>query len=95
MISWDKDALKDIKKLPSKKRKSVVEKVNQYLTGEKPTNQIKALRGTLGKFRLRVGAYRVIFTRRENKILVLAVRHRKDIYRGNSFLIFFFMRIIF
>ena len=35
----------------------------------------------IGKCRFRVGAYRVVFDLAENTIIILAVGHRKDIYR--------------
>ena len=35
----------------------------------------------LGSYRFRIGEYRVIFDLEGNKIVVLRVRHRRDIYR--------------
>ncbi|VFM99842.1 MAG: mRNA interferase RelE/StbE [Candidatus Kentron sp. G] len=44
----------------------------------------KALSGSTGLWRYRVGSYRVICQIREEKCLILAVRigHRKEIYRN-------------
>lgn len=35
----------------------------------------------IGQYRFRVGDYRIIFDIAENTIVVLAVGHRKDVYR--------------
>lgn len=43
-------------------------------------NQVRPLRGMDGVSRLRVGDYRVLFTREGLILAVLAVGHRRDIY---------------
>jgi len=47
-----------------------------------PYPQAKKLKGE-NKFRLRVGAYRVVYTidEKQKVITVYRVRHRKDVYR--------------
>ncbi|MBC8254135.1 MAG: type II toxin-antitoxin system RelE/ParE family toxin [Ardenticatenia bacterium] len=36
----------------------------------------------LGTYRFRVGDYRVIFDVEDDKVIILRVGHRRDIYRG-------------
>jgi mRNA interferase RelE/StbE len=51
-------------------------------------SDVKSLKGRKGEFRLRVGRFRIIFTRDKTKdndflvIIVIRVGYRKDIYQG-------------
>ncbi|MBF0337270.1 MAG: type II toxin-antitoxin system RelE/ParE family toxin [Nitrospirae bacterium] len=50
--------------------------------GENPYGEGKALDGKLkGKYRLKVGDYRVIYTIKESTVWIISVGHRRDIYR--------------
>ena len=42
----------------------------------------KLTKPELGTYRFRIGNYRVIFDIDEDKLVILRVGHRKDIYRG-------------
>jgi mRNA-degrading endonuclease RelE of RelBE toxin-antitoxin system len=42
---------------------------------------VKKLAGQEGKYRLRVGSFRVLFTLEKNLIFVHVVKDRKDAYR--------------
>jgi mRNA interferase RelE/StbE len=46
-------------------------------------NQIKRLKGDPA-LRLRVGDWRIIFDASPSEIVVLAVGHRRDVYRGDG-----------
>jgi mRNA interferase RelE/StbE len=46
-------------------------------------NQIKRLKGDLA-LRLRVGDWRIIFDASPTEIVVLAVGHRREVYRGET-----------
>ena len=35
----------------------------------------------IGQYRFRIGDYRIVFDLAENTIIILAVGHRKDVYR--------------
>jgi mRNA interferase RelE/StbE len=35
----------------------------------------------IGQYRFRIGDYRIVFDLREDELMILAVAHRKDIYR--------------
>lgn len=78
-------ARRDLKRLEPKTSKRIVTTVERY-TGNKPLEKAKALGGIFqGKYRYRVGEYRVIFTHDSNgKVIILTIlriKHRKDIYR--------------
>jgi mRNA interferase RelE/StbE len=47
---------------------------------------VKALQGRRGYLRIRVGDYRVVYTIRDDRLLILvvAVGHRGDVYRNMS-----------
>ena len=42
----------------------------------------KLTNSKIGQYRFRVGDYRIVFDLAEHAIVVLAVGHRKDIYKG-------------
>lgn len=42
----------------------------------------KLTNSKIGQHRFRVGDYRIVFDLMENTIVVLAVGHRKDVYKG-------------
>ena len=77
-------AKKEFKKLDSVAQKLIKEKL--ILLSENPDsvkNNIKALQGNhKGKFRLRVGDYRVILKKEDDRLIItiISVGHRKDIY---------------
>ena len=43
---------------------------------------VKKLEGQKSKYRLRVGAYRLLFTLEKDLIFIHAVKDRKDVYRN-------------
>jgi mRNA-degrading endonuclease RelE of RelBE toxin-antitoxin system len=81
-----KNAVKDLKKLPSKTGKAVVTKL-LLLTrqGLILKNAKKLHGGKESKYRLRMGDYRLVFgTEKESDnilIIILNIAHRKDIYK--------------
>jgi mRNA interferase RelE/StbE len=46
-----------------------------------PVANIKKIKGKPGLKRLRLGDYRVLFKQEGNKVYVMNVKHRKDVYR--------------
>ncbi|NCS90096.1 MAG: type II toxin-antitoxin system RelE/ParE family toxin [Ignavibacteria bacterium CG_4_9_14_3_um_filter_36_18] len=72
-------AEKDFKKLDPNTGMQIAKKLKEYSTN--PFLHAKKLTdATLGTYRFRIGNYRVIADIEENKIIVLRVGHRKDIY---------------
>ena len=61
-IRWSRKAFSYLKRLDSENRKRIVEAVETLAAdSENPSLDIKPLHGRPGEFRLRVGAYRVIY----------------------------------
>jgi mRNA interferase RelE/StbE len=77
-ILFSSSAAKELDRLPSIASKRIEEALAGFVI--QGTGDVKALSGTLG-VRMRVGDYRVIFDIEADHIHVLAIGHRKDIYR--------------
>ncbi|HHT10299.1 MAG: type II toxin-antitoxin system RelE/ParE family toxin [Atribacterota bacterium] len=81
-ILWHKDAVQDLKKIDRKIALSIISKVEKYLARD-PIKLGMPLKGNFkGFFRYRIGKFRVIYTIRENHllILVLKVGKRDEVY---------------
>jgi len=81
-ILWHKDAVQDLKKIDRKIALSIISKVEKYLARD-PIKLGMPLKGNFkGFFRYRIGKFRVIYTIRENHllILVLKVGKRVEVY---------------
>lgn len=79
-ILLTKRAVKDLGKLNEDVKLRIKEKFNLLLID--PTAISKKLSSTLiGTYRLRVGDYRVIFDIDDDKVVILRIGHRKDIYK--------------
>ncbi len=81
-ILWHKDAVQDLKKIDRKIALSIISKVEKYLARD-PIKFGMPLKGNFkGFFRYRIGKFRVIYTIRENHllILVLKVGKRNEVY---------------
>ncbi|SDK67991.1 type II toxin-antitoxin system RelE family toxin [Billgrantia gudaonensis] len=80
-ISYSKDALKTLKRMPRPDAQRIQRKISAY--AEDPTaqrNNVKALVGS-EYIRLRVGDWRVIMDDRGTVLLVLKIGARGDVYR--------------
>jgi mRNA interferase RelE/StbE len=79
-ILLTKRAVKDLGKLSEDVKLRIKEKFNLLLND--PTGIGKKLSSPLiGTYRLRVGDYRVIFDIDDDKVIILRIGHRKDIYK--------------
>ena len=77
-IEWKEHALRELERLESSIARRILKKVDELL--ENPfSKDIKRLKGC-DDFRLRVGDYRIIFSIEQNRIQILKVGHRKNIY---------------
>jgi mRNA-degrading endonuclease RelE of RelBE toxin-antitoxin system len=76
-------AVEDLKSLPKSIRRRVITKLDFYITAKHPLQFAKALKDkSFGEYRFRIGDYLFLFdVDAKNNIIVLAVGHRKDIYR--------------
>lgn len=82
-VQWHEDTLKDLDKLDKEIVRKIVDRVNTYLI-RAPLKLGKALTGQFsGLYRYRYGDYRVIYVVdiAKEMIMVLRVRHRKDVYK--------------
>jgi len=86
-IVYNKWARLDLKKLDVNTAKRIIEKVEFYAQQESPLDFAKQLHGFIPiRYRFRIGDYRVIFMLDNenleiNILVILRIKHRKDIYR--------------
>lgn len=79
-IVYEKPAVKFLRKQPPEQQRRIIAAIHK-LPDE---GDIKPLTGHMGVYRLRVGAYRVIYSI-ENDVLivrVLTIGNRGDVYKG-------------
>lgn len=83
-IQYDKKYIKDLEKIPKPFRRLIHEKVVALALNPRPEGSIK-LQGSnkIPLYRLRCGDYRVIYTIKDEVLLILILElgHRKEIYR--------------
>ena len=83
-IEWSGIAERQLQKLDAQHAKRIFKFVERLLSLDDPRSSGEALRGRLGEsWKYRVGSYRLICKIEDDnsRILVLAVGHRKEIYR--------------
>lgn len=80
-ISYSKDALKVLKRMPRPEAQRIRRKITAY--AEDPAAQRNSVKALVGSeyVRLRVGDWRVIMDNRSTVLLVLKIGSRGDIYR--------------
>ncbi len=76
-ITFSREALKFVKGLDSKPARQVYEKTLALLLDSKPQSATE-LRGFKGYLRLRVGDYRVIYSKTNESICVVLIDNRSD-----------------
>ncbi len=80
-ISYTAQADRALAKMPQQHAEAVEAKIEQYAREpESLSGKVKSLQGT-DALRLRVGSYRVIFNEDMIVLNVLAIGHRKAIYK--------------
>ncbi len=79
-IEIKKSAQKELKNLPNKELKRVIEKISSLATNPRPT-ECKKLSGD-EKYRVRIGNYRILYSIEDNilTIFIIKVGHRKNVY---------------
>ncbi|MGH8018446.1 MAG: type II toxin-antitoxin system RelE family toxin [Opitutaceae bacterium] len=73
------EALEQLRALPKETRRRIGQRLDALQTDL--SGDVKKLAGQEGKYRLRVGSYRVLFTLENDLIFVHQVKDRKDAYR--------------
>jgi mRNA interferase RelE/StbE len=74
-------AIKDLKKLDKVVQKRIVKKIKFFMNEADPLQFSKTLVNSKdGDYRWRIGNFRVVFDVDGNKIKLLRIQHRKDVY---------------
>jgi mRNA interferase RelE/StbE len=77
-IEYGSTALNNLDALPEKVRKQVLRKIERLRSGLR--GDIKHLRRTDVAYRLRTGAYRILFDVEGDIIVIRKIGHRKNVY---------------
>lgn len=81
-VKFKASAQKRFLKLPFDVQKRIIVKLEFYLAQPNPLLFAEVLTNPkIGKYRFRIGTYRVVFDLEAKNIVILDVDHRKDIYR--------------
>lgn len=79
-VQYKRSVAKDLKNLDKADAKRVLDKLERELKKDPDTGE--QLKGKFsGLLRLRVGDYRVIYTKTKNGVLILLISHRRDVYQ--------------
>ena len=82
-LKYRRQARNYLARLPMKTKAAIVSKLHEIAADpEAPSRDIDVLKGRDG-FRLRVGPYRILYTRQDDQLIieVVKVRTRGDIYK--------------
>ncbi len=80
-ISYSRDAIKTLTRMPANVAALIRSKVEQYAADPSSlANNIKALKGEAGVYRLRVGDWRVIFSETGEVIAIIRIAPRGGAY---------------
>lgn len=80
-LLYAKSAAKDIQKLDAVVKKRLKSKLETY--AKNPLFYTKKLiDSSLGTYRWRIGNYRIIFDIDQGNIVILRIRHQREIYRN-------------
>ena len=81
-VIFTRSAFRQFQKLSCNVQKRIDEKLCFYLDQKDPLQFAELLRDSrFGNWRFRIGDYRVLFDVEGNKIIVLKIGHRRDIYK--------------
>lgn len=85
IVTYSADARADLRKLEKSTAERIIKKIVFWSSQPNPLHFSKPLKGAVGKYRFRVGDYRIIFKldKSGNLIIlfILVIRHRREIYR--------------
>jgi mRNA interferase RelE/StbE len=83
-LKYRRNARNYISRLPLRSKSAIVNKLHELANNpDNPELDISVLKGRIG-FRLRVGKYRIIYTRQDDTLVIeiIRIRSRGDIYKG-------------
>ena len=83
-IQIKNSAQKEIRKLPSKELRDSIVGIIEGLYISPIPDASKKIKGSNNIYRIRQGVYRIVYQIYKNELLILVirVRHRKDVYKG-------------
>ena len=81
-VEFKPSALKDLKKLPINIQKRIAKKLDYILNQNEPLDYAAPLIGNsiAGDYRFRLGDYRVVFDLVKNKLIIILIEHRREVY---------------
>lgn len=81
-VQWKRSTKKDLRKIPRTEVEKIVRAVGELSKNPRPESS-KKLSGSEYTYRIRVGAFRVIYEIHEHEVViqVMKVGHRSDVYR--------------
>ncbi len=81
-IIFSKNAFRGLSRLEKNIQKRISEKLDFYIAQDNPLDFAERLTDQqFGDWRFRIGEHRILFDVEKEKILILKVGHRKDIYK--------------
>ena len=80
-IEYKKSVAKDLRAIPKLQLKKIVKRIQSLASDPRGANSLK-LRGEDELYRIRQGAYRIIYSINDQivTVMILKVGHRKDVY---------------
>lgn len=79
-LLYTKSAFKDIQKLDTVAKKRIKKKIEECSLNP-IVNAKKLINSSIGSYRWRAGNYRIIFDIEVDKIIILRIGHRREIYK--------------
>lgn len=79
-ILYTKSAFEDVKKLDTIVKKRIRKKIEKFSINPIATAK-KLINFSIGSYRWRIGNYRIVFDIQGNKIIILRIGHRREIYK--------------
>ena len=83
-LKYRKRARNYLARLPQRSKTAIVNKIHKLVENpDDPKLDISILKGRIG-YRLRIGKYRIIYTRQDELLIIeiIRIRSRGDIYKG-------------
>ena len=79
-IAFKKSVSRDLKKIDKKQVDKILIKIDKELSNK--ADQYPELKGLFSGLRkCRIGDYRIIYTIFKDTVLILRIKHRKDVYK--------------